>query len=261
MPRFEPFTETTSLPAVGDGYERAMLDFKAKGETKSAFHLAKDVAAFANHLGGTLLIGAREEGGRVARYLPLTAQEAKGVQDAVSAAVGNRLSPKPIVDFAQLPVDAGVVLAVNVSPYIGQAIGVRVIADKAKEGFGDDAYVFPVRTLTDTIYLLPGQLSMFMLPAIRRTVILLHSIPRGAAVHVVAIATTGNREEGFMTIEGVDEATNSVHLLPTPPHPDHKNRSWQLTFPVSYPLDLISSVYLLAERGQHWRIFVRAWHG
>ena len=69
MSLFQPLAETSRLPDVGEGYERATLDLKLKGEVKKGFHLAKDVAAFANHLGGTLLIGAKEKDGRVDFYV------------------------------------------------------------------------------------------------------------------------------------------------------------------------------------------------
>jgi hypothetical protein len=157
MPHFEPFLESSVLPPVGSGYERATLDLKGRGGVVSAFHKAKDVAAFANHLGGTLLIGAKETAGVVGEYEPLDESTANSIQKGFSQAVRERCSPRPLVNFARVPCGVGWVLAVNVWPYIGQVVGVRVKADKTADGFGDDAYAFPMRTGVDSSYLLPEQ--------------------------------------------------------------------------------------------------------
>src|SRR5947209_3105685 len=110
MPVFIPYTDSTSLPAIGAGFEQAVLDFKLEAETTDAFQRAKDVAAFANHLGGTLLVGAKEANGVVAAYVPLTFAVATQVQDGFSQAVSQRCSPRPLIDFARVPSGAGVVL-------------------------------------------------------------------------------------------------------------------------------------------------------
>ncbi len=87
MPLFRPLIKPWPLPSIGAANtERAVLDWKTRLAEKS-FERAKDIAAFANHLGGTLLIGACE---------------------------------------------------------------VKLKADKALEGWGGDAYVYPVRVATRT---------------------------------------------------------------------------------------------------------------
>jgi hypothetical protein len=62
---------------------------------------------------------------------------------------------------------------VNVWPYVGQVIGVAVKCRREHDDYGDEAYVFPVRVGVDSVYLLPEQLPMFMLPEVRRAAILL----------------------------------------------------------------------------------------
>jgi schlafen family protein len=206
MPRFEPYGETTPLPAEGEGYERAMLDLKRT--IKNGFHLAKDVAAFANHLGGTLLVGAEEINGCVGRYHPLDDAKVSEAQKAASESVRDRCSPRPLVDFARIPRGSGVILAVNVWPYIGQVVGVAVKCSKANEGYGGNAFVFPMRTGVDSPYLLPEQLPMFMTPGVRRTVLLLQRIPAGEAVRV-------KQSTGVLLFRmgEVDEMGNAVRFL------------------------------------------------
>ena len=248
MPRFEPFTEATPLPLVGEGYERAVLDLKGRGGVARAFHKAKDVAAFANHLGGTLLIGAKETAGRVGEYEPLDEATVATMQKEFSEAVRDRCSPRPLVDFARIPFGAGFVLAVNVWPYTGQVVGVRVTADKAAEGYGDDAYVFPIRVGVDSSYLLPEQLPMFMLPEVRRAVILLNAIPKDYPVKVcVGRRIAGERhDESEMILDEVDEIENVVSFLP----PNGSRGAGQK----SYPLDKVNTVFKDPIRG--WRIYI-----
>jgi hypothetical protein len=249
MPRFEPILESHQLPPVGDGYERAVLDLKGRGGVAHSFHMAKDVAAFANHLGGTLLIGAKEEAGRVGEYDPLNEETTNGVQKKFSEAVRDRCSPRPLVDFARLARDGGFVLAVNVWPYVGQVVGVRVKADKAADAFGDQAYVFPVRVGVDATYLYPEQLPMFMTPEVRRAAILLNSVPKDYAVTVrIGRRVAGEAYEEFsLVVDEVDELANVVSFLPANGSRGAGQRS--------YPLDKVSTVFKDPIRG--WRIYIQ----
>ena len=130
------YTEASQLPKVGDGYEREVLDLKQTGKGTSAFHFAKDVAAFANHLGGTLLVGAEEHLGRVKEYHPLSEADVSAVQSTISMAVRDRCSPHPVVEPARIPYDGRFILAVNVAPELSALVGVSVTALKSKDGYG-----------------------------------------------------------------------------------------------------------------------------
>lgn len=59
MPVFQPLVRPTPLPDINDAIERVVMDWKVK-PAQYPFEKAKDVAAFANHLGGCILIGAHE---------------------------------------------------------------------------------------------------------------------------------------------------------------------------------------------------------
>ena len=185
MAIFTEYDGQRPLPAVGHGYERATLDLKARCNLGKTVHLAKDVAAFANHLGGTILVGATEANSRVGAYTPLTEADTAATQDAISKAVADRCSPRPVLDFARYREGTGFVLAVNVQPFIGQAVGVRVMADKASGGYGGDAYAFPLRSGSDSAYLLPEQLAMYMLPNLRRLEIMLAPLQPGDRITVL----------------------------------------------------------------------------
>jgi hypothetical protein len=185
VPIFIPLMKPQALPALGQAIERATMDWKVK-PAQHAFEKAKDAAAFANHLGGTLLIGASEVNGQLSAYLGMSTMEAGACRDAYSKAIADRCQPRPYIDFEEYddPNDSTKrIIAINVQPSLN-LVGVKINGDKTNEGYGGPAYVFPVRTGTDARYLEPGQLAMFITPHIRRIAILLSRIPKGAAVLV-----------------------------------------------------------------------------
>jgi hypothetical protein len=175
----------TPLPIVGDTIERPVMDMKVKPRT-FPFERARDLAAFANHLGGTLLIGAHETDQQLRAYVGMSDADAGSVLDGYSKAVASRCHPRPAVDFEQYedPGDATKrVVAINVQPSLN-LVGVAIHADKVNEGWGDNAYVFPVRSGTDATYLQPEQLAMFMTPQVRRIAVMLSKIPKGTRVQI-----------------------------------------------------------------------------
>jgi hypothetical protein len=161
------------------------MDWKmvAKG---TAFHDAKDVASFANHLGGTLLIGAEEADGHLKRYVGLDPADAGLVRSKFSNAVKERCEPIPRIDFAEYSDPNGAtkkIVAVNVWPSL-LLIGVRLAAHKPSEGFGGDSYVYPVRAGIDADYLTPSQIAMYMTPNVRRIAVMISKIPKDAVVTI-----------------------------------------------------------------------------
>ena len=95
MPFFEAIEPPRSLPAIGSAVERAVMDFKDYRAHRAwkQFEYAKDIAAFANLVGGTLVIGAREDG-HLREYVGLTDDEASTVRQAFSDAVADRCMPR-----------------------------------------------------------------------------------------------------------------------------------------------------------------------
>lgn len=184
---FEPITTEAALPPVGTA-EGATLDFKAKLDPKwTGFWLARQVASFANSVGGTLLIGAAEDGrDALKQYVPLVDAEAKKVEQDYGDAIRQRCSPQPFFQPSRVSKDGGFVVAINVWPFPGQAIGVRIRADKGLDGSEVDAYVFPLRSGRTTTEILPEQLPMLMLPELRRVATLLSAVDETERVELLS---------------------------------------------------------------------------
>lgn len=201
---FVPFTERSTIPSIGD-IETDTLDFKARSEGRtgrSTTWAAKDVAAFANADGGVLIIGAYEDNRR--GYLGLikgmTDEDVKIVRDTFSDAAKEICRPSPVNNSVLLQHGTDKLVAVNVWPFPGHAVGIKV---------DPDTWRFPVRRGLDTPYLTPERLPMLMLPELRRKISLLRSIEPGSRVTI---------NQGFMapndhwTFVEVVEEDNAVHF-------------------------------------------------
>ncbi|MFT3697733.1 MAG: ATP-binding protein [Kofleriaceae bacterium] len=209
---------------------------------KWIFERAKDVAAFANHLGGTLLIGASEVDGELKAYVGLSVKDAEAVRDDYSKAVADRCQPRPAIDFEQFDCESDPtkrIVAINVQPSLN-LVGVKVRADKTNEGFGGELYAYPVRSGTDARYLAPGELAMFMTPQIRRAFVLLSRIPPKTLVTIAKSTPPPSVSRISMTwaFDGVDEEQNLVRFMTE-------------TKPVNLPLDRVLTAYQSADLRWH----------
>ncbi len=203
--------------------------------------LAKDVAAFANRIGGVIIYGAKEKGGFLDSYRELEPGEVTALRTASSEAVSNFCSPPPMFDPHPIPVRAGFVVAINVWPFAGQAVGVR----RAKNG---EEWSFPLRTGKDCRHLRPEQLPMLMIPQLRRVVALLYSIPQGAQIK--HNSSSGNFLHRFID---VDEVENVVKLKQPVIGPGRQGRAGP---PCPARLDherLVRRGWRLADRGPEHR--------
>lgn len=158
-------TTAQDLPEVGKTYETLFIDIKrtyraqvASGHKYNHFEMAKDVAAFANSEGGTILIGISENqnNGLFSKYFPLNDEEAKETRDEFEKAVTQRCSPLPTIDPVIIPRDMGFVVAINVHPHPNRLIGVKIQGNKV-DGYGGDAYVYWIRTGTSSRQITPGE--------------------------------------------------------------------------------------------------------
>jgi hypothetical protein len=225
-----------------------VLDCKKEAAT-STFEMAKDIAAFANHLGGTLLIGAIEQGEVLRQYHGVPSKITGQVITDYQTAVANRCWPRPVIDpeLYQHPSDSTKnIIALNVQPSL-DLVSVSLKGDKAFEGYGGDAYVFPVRSGNLTRYLIPGQIAMFMTPQIRRVAVMIARIPSHATVNIVeerintfkGTRTLQSHERRFVTLS---EEDNLVTFLDAAPSEAAHH----------IPLDLIRSVY--RDANGKWQI-------
>ncbi len=177
---FRPVITPTDLPTIGARREDLNFDFKREILKATQEELAKDVAAFANASGGTILVGADENfsTNALSGWFPLSETDAAGVKTAYENAVRNRCSPPPVIDVQVIPWTAEkYVVAVNVWPYPLLPVGVRVNPDKTVAGKKWDAWIVFVRVGTGTKAFLPEQAAMLMIPTVRHALMLLDGIP------------------------------------------------------------------------------------
>lgn len=158
----------TSPADSGEGYE---LDFKAEPAGDPS-ERAKDIAAFANTLGGVILVGVPEKADSYSRRLiPLA--NARAIAKDYEDTARDFLAPRPLVDPVVIPFPSDpnkALVAVNVDPFPGQLVGARVARHSA--------WVFPIRTAArHCTYLDPEQAMIHSIPAARKAAILLGNIP------------------------------------------------------------------------------------
>lgn len=174
-------------PPTARSREKFDLDFKIFADSKKMDEHAKDVAAFANGLGGVLLVGATDYNGTSLVYKGLAGQTFAEVK-AIYEDAARLCSPSPVVDVLPIDLPNGQSLAaVNVDPFIDQVIA----SPKNKElALGqrrskETPWVFPIRVGSTTDYLEPEVLPMYMNQTVRRVVLLLARIPVGEGTHAL----------------------------------------------------------------------------
>lgn len=251
MALFKPWTGWSDVPPRGSIIEHHSLDAKETyrprdGGKIDKAEIAKDVAAFANLNGGVILIGAVEEKktGTLGAFKTMSDGEAEAHRTAVSEAIRDNCSPRPLVEPVRIecPDGSGYLVAVNVWAFPGAPVGVMV---------APDVYKFPLRAVKDCAYLSPEQLPMLMLADLRRAAILLDSIPEAERSPVTLYAwilTTSPREYHPKPYEaafkGVDIRNNvaTFDVLPESREPVH------------IPLDAIDTAW---KDGPKWRVSLR----
>lgn len=167
MPLFKRLLVTADLPPENFDRETLSLDVKGKDLRRYKHEdLAEQIAAFANALGGSIIVGANEQAGGTYIYDSMSEAEADVNRIKYEQANRDFCSPNPLLEAVVIPRPPGFVAAINVWPFVGQAVGVRIGApDKA-------AWLFPLRVGTQTKFLRAEQLPMIMLPELRKVAIL-----------------------------------------------------------------------------------------
>jgi len=185
MPRANEITTPSEIPPIGT-LERSTLDFKARPDTRgdAAYERAKDMAAFANALGGTILVGCADTSDRLTAYLPLAPADTTTTRRHYEEAARDLCVPAPVIVPHEIGWESGVIVAINVRPYPDRVIGVR------KAG-RPDVYTFPLRQMTRTIFLKPEQIAMYSDPRVRRALVLLRAIPAEPMVMLRTSLLTG----------------------------------------------------------------------
>lgn len=228
---FDPITRIEQVPRVGQGYERLTLDMKGGPGAYRRFdqgsrigwneyEMSKDVAAFANASGGTILIGAEEDTARgiCTAHSPFSDELATEFAGAFTTAIEKGCHPRPLLAIERIRFTSGLMLSINVWPFPGQPIGVAVTTQKKDSGYGGTSYVFPIRLVTKTDYLTPEQLPMYMSADVRRRAILLSTIKRTADsrtsrifVHPEIVTAQDEHVGAFeVYFESLDELGNTL---------------------------------------------------
>jgi hypothetical protein len=231
------------LPAL-QARESQELDFKSEPTTKDGkinyLELAKDMAAMANAYGSVIIVGACENPkGILSFYKTVSKERAAQVCDEYATAHRDRLRPAPIVVPEPIDHDGGFLVIVSVEASVGQAIGVRFLpredTDPSEQKAPQEIFGFPVRVGDNTIWLQPEQLSMLMLPELRRTILLLHKIGSDLVkLDTIHRLSTADGTANY-TISKIDPELNALLL----------------SSGMTIPIDQIRSIY---RRGNEWRI-------
>jgi hypothetical protein len=187
---YQRIERPNDLPPSGNpnvrSREKHDLEFKSFADPKQPCEHAKDVAAFANVLGGVILVGADDTSGPLL-YPGLKKQSVADVKRIYEEAA-KMCSPPTVVDVVPVEHPSGVqVVAVNVDPYIEQVVGAPVsVLDKNRRAHKHpNAWVFPIRRASQTSFIEPENLPMYMNREIRRAVLLLAGIPPEARREVL----------------------------------------------------------------------------
>lgn len=173
------------VAALSGEPEGETIDYKGTIDPKQWWELAKDIAAFANHLGGVVLHGAFERNGGTPALRGLPPDEVTELANAYEKVARDRCRPTPLIACTRIPWnDGSEILSVNVQAYAG-LVGAQFYASRkdAKDPDGPlmvsaaNAWQFPIRVGKDNVALPLEQAIMHMSTHARRTAILLASIP------------------------------------------------------------------------------------
>ena len=177
----------SDLPTEGtfsaETRESLRMDFKVFANPKAGREHSKDIAAFANALGGVLVIGANEDkkNDRIV-YVGIEKKGQTYLQvKQIFEDAGRECSPSISVEAVELRLEEKSLVAVNVDPYAGQLVGAPAelecpdCADKLQKG---ENWRFPIRVSSTTKFISPSEFPMYMEPKVRSSVLLLNKIPK-----------------------------------------------------------------------------------
>jgi hypothetical protein len=196
-PMLRPLIETwAALPRRSEAYltERQWFDLKETYAPEKLAEMAKDVAAFANALGGAIIVGATEGPTEPDYSAPLAAKYADDRALDIDKAVRDYCRPSPTAHVRTIPspdAQGKVVLVVNVEPAVDQPIAARHATDK-------DSWRFPVRVGRDTEFLFPEQLPLYMNSKARRAkLLLLRALAAGGEVDFFCVPSGGSKHNNL----------------------------------------------------------------
>lgn len=169
-------------PVSAESRERADLDLKSEAKSEASLEHAKDIALFANSLGGHVIVGASDKDSKFV-YHGLRNQQFNEVRDTYERA-GKSCSPPIGVDCVPINLKSGkTIVVVNVPPYAEQIVGSPAFVRRRRED-GSQEYIkaehgwrYPMRIGSQTHDLKAEELPMYMNPQVRRSYLRLMGIP------------------------------------------------------------------------------------
>jgi Putative DNA-binding domain len=195
--RWEPITPANAADKLAGSHEHGLLDFKLTydlTDKTKRYEIAKDVSAFANHFGGSIVVGAKEQRGRIAFFQDVA--NAGDLVKEIGTAIKLACLPVPIADANVIrfeadqvevilgrPSPATSIVVINVPAALNAPIGCLDCSDACKackasgvtcscEGVAiADAWRFPVRLIEGTRFLRPDEIARVMNAAERRALL------------------------------------------------------------------------------------------
>jgi hypothetical protein len=234
---FDAIERPDQLPTRGSftaqWTEREDFDLKLEAKSFDKLELAKDAAAMANTLGGTILVGLTDNGGQI---------HAEGMTDKDFLALKERLEDalkdqcEPPLSVRLVPVrygDGTLVAAINIEPFPEAPVACKSAVA--------DAWRFPIRRSSKTHFMSPMEFSVYMNPAVRRSFVLLSRIPLETRIRVhfwpTSKGPTCDTHEGIF--KGLSLANNTLTLLIT------GNSSYNIDVgTITVPLGQVTEVWL-----------------
>lgn len=164
--------------------EKQDLDFKTFVAKDQMWEHAKDVAAFANALGGVLLIGADNTTDPTVLAYPGVARQTVADVMRIYEQAGAMCSPAQNIDVVPIKEPGGVdLVAVNVGPSVHQVVA-SPGGHKSAGGILGHLWRFPVRRGSQTDDIAPENLAMYMNQQVRRAYLIVTAITPKARAQV-----------------------------------------------------------------------------
>lgn len=201
---WKPWSQSTAIALARVAHEKTVLDLKSRYDLSlpgCQYEIAKDMMAFANALGGTVLVGTSEHSdtlgrktGRIEAFVPM-ANDAVLIK-AVTTAARDLCQPPIVVEPEVIKLTTteqstivsnplshdATLVALNVHPLLASPGGVAV-GDSTGNRI-PNAYRFPLRFPEGTKWLKPEELAFHMNSHERRIYLLLAEVPNGLEVRV-----------------------------------------------------------------------------
>ncbi|MBI1900600.1 MAG: ATP-binding protein [Planctomycetia bacterium] len=168
-------------PLVGTTSESADLDFKETLDpSQGKIEFAKDIAAFANWLGGHVLVGVSTDMNRTrcTGFHGIETELATKITKVIEEQVKDRCRPTPIFDVRSIGREGTSKVVVVVAVWASPHAPVGVCLRQEKGGLlVDKGWAFPYRVGSLTEYLHPDQFGVYESMSARRSAAILSSIP------------------------------------------------------------------------------------